>query len=44
MPPMARPWTREEQLRWLQDYTAHLEQALESARKQMAELEKESQA
>lgn len=44
MPPMVRPWTREEQLRWLQGYKAHLEEALESARKQMAELEKESQA
>ncbi len=35
------PWSREEQLQWLKDYTANLEKALEEARKQMAELEKE---
>ncbi|MEJ5349547.1 MAG: DUF5320 domain-containing protein [Desulfosoma sp.] len=35
-----RSWSREEQLQWLKNYTANLENALEEARRQIEELEK----
>lgn len=37
------PMSREEELQWLRGYTANLGQALEQARKRMAELEGEAQ-
>jgi len=37
----AGPLSREEELQWLKGYVANLEQALEQARRQIAEMERE---